>query len=58
MEEIKAAVNGYMPFVELKNFESTYVEPTNNTSPYYDIKIQYIFNSIENEVNLKKQLSR
>ena len=58
MEEIKAAVNAYMPFIELKNFESSYIEPTVNSSPYYDIKIFYIFNNVENEISLKLQVSR
>ena len=58
MEEIKSVVAAYMPFIELKNFESSYIEPTINNSPYYDIKIYYIFNNIENEINIKLQVSR
>lgn len=58
MDEIKSAVSVYMPFIELKDFESSYIESTVNSDPYYDIKIYYIFNDIKNEINLKLQVSR
>lgn len=58
MDEIKSAVRVYMPFVQLLNFESSYIEPTINNSPYYDINIYYMFNNVKNEINLKIQVSR
>lgn len=58
MDEIKSAVGIYMPFIALKDFESSYIESTVNSDPYYDIKIYYIFNDIKNEINLKLQVSR
>ena len=58
MDEIKSAVSIYMPFVSLQNFESFFVDATANNSPYYDITIKYLFNSVENNVNIKLQVSR
>ena len=58
MNEIKSSVSVYMPFVQLLNFESSYIEPTINNSPYYDINIYYMFNNVKNEINLKIQVSR
>ena len=56
--QIKSAVSIYMPFIALQNFESFFVDATANNSPYYDITVKYLFNSIENNVNIKLQVSR
>ena len=58
MDEIKSAVSIFMPFLGLQNFESFFVNATENNSPYYDITVKYLFNNIENNVNIKLQVSR
>ncbi len=58
MDEIKSAVSIFMPFLELQNFESFFVDATENNSPYYDITVKYLFNSVQNNVNIKLQVSR
>lgn len=60
MEEIKATVKKYLPFVELSNFSSQRIEATQDKSGYYELKIEYSVAGISdlNELILKINTSR
>ena len=60
MNDIKVAIDKFMPFVILGDFSSEKILATQETSSYYNIKVNYTVDrtDIKNQLNIKINTSR